>query len=163
MVGWLSLVLIPGGKMVLSSNNNMMGTPENILKKHGLRITSFRNEVVQLFLDSSHALSNQDIEQSLGNPDRITLYRTLKNFEEKGIIHRAVDGTTTSKYALCESDCSEHKHQDEHVHFYCERCNNTFCVDEVEVPQVQLPEGYVVTATSMVIQGVCKSCKEKDN
>ncbi len=137
-----------------------MSKPEDILKKHGLRITDFRQDVVQLFLDTRHALSNQDIEQSLGNPDRITLYRTLKNFEEKGIIHRAVDGTTTSKYALCESDCTEHKHLDEHVHFYCEQCKNTFCVDEVEVPNVQLPEGYVVINASMIMQGICKSCKE---
>lgn len=135
-----------------------MATAESILKKHSLRVTSFRCEVINIFIDSKHALSNNDIEKFLDEPDRITLYRTLKNFEDKGIIHKAIDGTSTPKFALCEAECTEHSHLDEHVHFRCESCNNTFCIESLHIPELNVPKGYKVTSANMVLNGLCKDC-----
>ncbi|MFZ1456094.1 MAG: transcriptional repressor, partial [Saprospiraceae bacterium] len=83
-----------------------MISPEKILKKHHLRHTPFRAEVLQIFANAGKALSSHDIESQLSDADRITLYRTLKSFEEKGIIHKAIDGTITQKYAICEAHCT---------------------------------------------------------
>ena len=59
------------------------------LEQSNLRKTAIRKEVLQLFLKAKgNALSSRDIESQLENPDRITLYRTLRTFEEKGLIHR---------------------------------------------------------------------------
>jgi len=135
----------------------MMDT-EKILKRHKLRVTPFREEVLSLFTGSDMALSSNDLESKLQNPDRITLYRTLKSFEEMGIIHKAFDGTNTQKYALCEADCDEHDHHDEHVHFHCETCQNTFCLDHVYVPKIEMPNGFVAKQTNMVVNGVCQNC-----
>ncbi|KXK37111.1 MAG: transcriptional repressor [Saprospiraceae bacterium] len=138
-----------------------MSPTEQILKKHKLRITPIRKEVINLFTDSGHALSSADIEAQMPDADRITLYRTLKSFEEKGIIHKAIDGTATQKYALCEAQCDEHIHHDEHVHFHCENCELTFCMEGVFVPKVQIPAGFNVTQTDMVVKGVCNKCLAK--
>jgi Fur family transcriptional regulator, ferric uptake regulator len=134
---------------------------EKILKKHSLRVTPIRTDVINIFSAAGRALSSNDIETNLKDADRITLYRTLKSFEDKGIIHKAIDGTTTQKYALCEDECDEHHHHDEHVHFHCEKCENTFCLDHVYVPQVIVPEGFVVRDTNMIVNGVCKDCTTK--
>lgn len=135
-----------------------MSPSEKILKKHNLRITQFRMDVINVFNKAGHALSSSDIETKLKDADRITLYRTLKSFEEKGIIHKAVDGTITQKYAICDADCDEHHHHDQHVHFHCERCENTFCMDNVFVPTIHLPQGFNVSSTNMVVNGTCEKC-----
>lgn len=135
-----------------------MSPSEKILKKHNLRITQFRMDVINIFNKAGHALSSNDIELKLKDADRITLYRTLKSFEEKGIIHKAVDGTITQKYAICESNCDENHHHDQHVHFHCEKCQNTFCMENVFVPDILLPNGFKVSSTNMVVNGTCEKC-----
>ena len=132
--------------------------PEHLLKKHNLRVTQFRMDVVEIMSGSAHALSSNDIESQLQDPDRITLYRTLKNFEEKGIIHKAIDGTNTAKYALCDSECDEHNHAHQHVHFHCEKCDNTFCVEDVIIPVIQMPHGYNTRQINIIADGICENC-----
>ncbi|MBA9079148.1 MULTISPECIES: hypothetical protein [Rufibacter] len=43
-----------------------------------------------------------DFEQA----DCVTLYRTLKTFEEKGLMQQVIDGAEPTKYALCQEDCT---------------------------------------------------------
>lgn len=130
-----------------------------LLEKHNLRRTNMRKQVLQLFLQAkSKALSNSDLEKALNKPDRITLYRTLKTFEKRGLIHQAVDGSGTTKYALCSDTCTEHEHHDEHAHFHCNKCGDTICLDEKVKPQVKVPAGFEVTQTYLVLEGKCENC-----
>lgn len=135
-----------------------MNKSDNILKSHELRVTPVRSQVLEVFLESDVALSNQDIELEFDNLDRITLYRTLKAFEDKGIIHKAIDGTSVAKYALCDQDCNVHHHHDEHIHFHCNSCGNTFCVDEIKVPEIPTPTGFQITSMNIVMNGTCEKC-----
>lgn len=132
--------------------------PDNILKQHGLRKTAMRIRVLELFQGEDAALSHPLIEQTLGDVDRVTLYRTLRTFEQKGIIHRAIDGTETMKYALCGHQCSEDAHADQHAHFHCNGCGQTFCVDHLEVPSIQVPVGFQVETAHLVVKGRCSAC-----
>lgn len=132
----------------------------NILKSHNLRITQFRLEVLNAFNEEGKALSSNDIESKFKDFDRVTLYRTLKIFEEKGLVHKVFDGSGQTKYAICESACTEHNHIDEHVHFHCNKCLQTYCLDQVFIPKVELPSGYLVSNSNMVIQGRCQKCTQ---
>lgn len=134
----------------------------NILTGNGLRKTAVRQGILEVFLDSDMAISQQHIEHKLENNfekvDRITVYRTLKTFEQKGIIHKAIDGTPTPKYALCADDCTEHEHHDTHAHFHCDDCGKTYCIEEVEAPKIKAPKGFKVKSTHLVIHGICSDC-----
>ena len=131
---------------------------ESILKNHSLRITDMRKDVLKIFISHEEAISHQDIEASLPMSDRITIYRTLKSFQDKGLIHQALDHTGVAKYALCADQCDEHHHHDQHVHFHCEECGNTFCIDNVQIPDIPMPKGYRFSSASMVINGTCERC-----
>ncbi len=132
---------------------------EKILKDRGLRITKPRMSILEQFISHPNALSHNDIEEKILDIDRITLYRTLKSFEEKGVIHKAIDGTDKPKYALCESSCSEHAHNhDSHLHFRCDNCENTFCIEGVPIPAIPIPAGYQVNGTDVVLNGICINC-----
>lgn len=130
-----------------------------LLENHSLRKTAMRIDVLSVFLKQEEiALSNQELENILEDSDRVTLYRTLKTFEKKGIIHQAIDGSGINKYAMCHADCSEHEHVDDHAHFHCTKCGKTLCLDEIDTPKVTVPSGYKTEASYMVIQGQCAQC-----
>lgn len=134
---------------------------EDIFKKSKLRVTQSRRDILQIFLDAPHAISNSDIEGKMDEVDRITLYRTLRTFEDKAVIHAVNDGTGQTKYALCDIECTDdnHHHHD-HVHFHCTNCASTYCVDEVRVPSVDLPQGYKVQDVELILKGLCNNCSK---
>src|SRR5580698_9175930 len=136
---------------------------DDILKNNQLSVTSGRRKILELFLHQDGALSHSDIEKKAGEKfDRVTVYRTLQVFLEKGLIHSIPTADNSIRYALCKDNCSAGHHRDDHVHFICNACGNTVCLEEVVVPGIKLPRGYVVQQVEMLVSGICKSCiKEK--
>ncbi len=129
------------------------------LKHHKLRSTDMRRKVLALFLkERGRALSNKDLEQHLDDFDRITLYRTIKSFEEKGIIHQAKDGSGVSKYAMCDSHCSTHHHRDDHAHFHCTSCDKTLCLEHPVDQNLNVPDGFKTEMTYIMVEGTCADC-----
>lgn len=131
------------------------------LKKFSLRHTSGREEVLALFLKAGHALAHSDVENGLGpDHDRVTIYRTLRTFLDKGLLHKVLDDEGGTKYALCQDTCAHGNHQHEHVHFKCENCGQTTCLNEVRIPGLALPDGYERREMNLLIQGVCQGCNK---
>ena len=131
----------------------------NLLKKFGLRNTPCRMDILILFRINDCALSHSDIEKELNNKyDRVTVYRTLNNFLENGLLHKVLDDGGAAKYALCGDSCSDQNHTHEHVHFKCTECNKTICIEQSSVPYVRLPKGFKIKESSFLVQGVCDKC-----
>src|ERR1700753_1823832 len=96
---------------------------DELLKKKQLSVTSGRRKILELFLMQEGALSHSDIEKKAGAPfDRVTVYRTLQAFLEKGLIHSIPTADNSIRYALCKDDCFGGQHRDDHVHFICNGC-----------------------------------------
>ena len=132
----------------------------SILKRNQLSVTASRRRILEMFLHSGSAMAHQDVErQSSEKFDRVTVYRTLQTFLEKGIIHTIPTTENAVLYALCKDECEEGHHHDNHVHFVCDACGNTTCMDELLIPGIQLPMGYKASSIHMVVNGICKSCK----
>lgn len=129
----------------------------NLLKQNALSVTESRKKVLALFLKSKGALEHSSIEKSAGALDRVTIYRTLQCFMEKGLIHTIPSDDNSIKYALCKN-CEHGHHQHNHVHFVCEKCGTTTCMEEINVPKVSLPRNYLIRETEVVIKGECASC-----
>jgi Fur family ferric uptake transcriptional regulator len=132
----------------------------DILKRNTLSVTESRKAILDLFIDTDGALAHADIEKNISNDfDRVTVYRTLQTFFENGIIHQIPTTDNTVLYALCKDKCEAGHHHDEHVHFICNLCDKTICLDEVIVPQVKLPKGFKPLQKAMVVKGICAECK----
>lgn len=132
---------------------------EKILKNKKLRITPFRKEVLEVFINTPNAVSIDNIEDKLDRFDRITLYRTIKSFIEKGIIHEIVMPGDIKKMALCPHTCTsnEHIHTTQHIHFKCNECENIFCVDLIEFPKITIPN-FKIDAIEIQGNGICENC-----
>jgi Fur family ferric uptake transcriptional regulator len=130
-----------------------------ILKRSQLSITESRTKILELFQQANGALAHADIEKKTDeNFDRVTIYRTLQTFVEKGIIHTIPTSDNSVRYALCKDQCSQGHHHDNHVHFICDICDITYCLESIETPEVILPNGFKSSRTDVVISGVCKNC-----
>ena len=135
---------------------------EEILRKNSLSVTDTRVSVLKLFLQKKNALSHADIEKSVGKElDRVTIYRTLQAFVEKGLIHSIPTANNSILYALCKDECYEHRHLDNHAHFICDDCGNTFCLEEVVIPKVKVPKNYTVKHRDFIMNGLCADCTRK--
>lgn len=132
---------------------------EDKLFKKQINPTAMRLLVLRFLQQQSTALSLTELELGLGPTDRVTLYRTIRTFEEHGLVHRIEDGTGITKFALCQMDCNTDGHFDLHVHFYCTQCKETHCLPKTHIPEVQLPEGYMALETQLVVKGHCAACK----
>ncbi|WP_295126978.1 Fur family transcriptional regulator [uncultured Chitinophaga sp.] len=133
---------------------------EQMLRLNKLSVTETRTKMLEMFLQSKSALEHASFEKLNGKAfDRVTIYRTLQTFLDKGIVHKIPTTDTSVRYALCKSDCKEHEHHDHHIHFQCDNCGSTTCLDGTDVPPIQLPNGFAAKNVEVVVSGVCKECK----
>lgn len=131
---------------------------EHKLEHRKIKPTAMRLLVLDFFRKQDHAISLKDLENGLESTDRITLFRTLKTFEEHKIIHTIDDGSGSLKYAICNDSCECGYPQDIHVHFFCKVCNETQCLPKVKVPPMTLPQGFAPEEANVVVKGVCGKC-----
>lgn len=132
-----------------------------MLRDHTIRQTSSRLDILAEFVGREHALSQPDLERSLGEQyDRVTIYRTLTLYLEKGLIHQVLDDAGVMKYALCNHHCSDADHHHDHIHFKCNVCGQTVCIDDLHVPRFKLPEGYQVEEQNILMTGTCRNCNQ---
>jgi Fur family ferric uptake transcriptional regulator len=136
-----------------------MRTADQILKNNHLRSTECRQQMLVRFINDNFALAHSELEQQLTEFDRVTIYRTLHTFLEKGIVHKVLDDVGAIKYALCAL-CDEHAHHDEHIHFKCTACHTVQCIDTISIPPIQLPEGFSYTDSNFLVRGVCQKCND---
>ena len=131
-----------------------------MLLEHGIRPTANRITMVKALALAEHPLTMTELEDLVDTIDKSNVFRALSLFREHHLVHVLQDGADAVRYELCHSH--ENGHDDDiHVHFYCERCGQTFCLNEIAVPRVALPEGYHLHTINYLIKGVCPKCKDR--
>ncbi|MDR1555694.1 MAG: transcriptional repressor [Tannerellaceae bacterium] len=129
------------------------------LKERGIKPTAIRLLVFKAMVEYPQAFSLMDLESRLDTVDKSTLFRTISLFHEKLLIHSIDDGSGSVKYSVCSSNCTCSL-SDLHVHFYCTRCRKTFCLENISIPEVQLPPGFLLESVNFVLKGLCRHCPQ---
>ena len=133
---------------------------EQLLEKAGVRVTAVRlliwREVRHSFTGT---FSLADVEDALPTVDKSTIFRTLTLLSEAHLLHDIDDGSGSHKYCVCHHD--DTRHCQGHVHLTCTRCHRTFCLTDITIPPVPLPEGFVAEETEYVVKGICSHCARK--
>jgi Fur family ferric uptake transcriptional regulator len=107
--------------------------------------------VLNILIHSQKALSGKEIQSTVtGRCDRATIYRILKKFSHKGLIHSVTEGMIKKFVYLNEKD--------DHSHFKCETCGEIRCLPDVNITDLQLPTGFTKKEVSMIITGTCSNC-----
>ncbi len=135
---------------------------ELILQKHKLRKTAFRMELLFLFFESGSSLTVEEVKSRVKSTnDKVTIYRALDAFEKNGIIHKVPDKSNLTRYAVCYSECSSKEHVHNHAHFICNRCNQTFCIDDIEIPNIKTANGFKISTANLTLEGYCPNCQKE--
>jgi len=131
----------------------------DILESHEVKPTSSRMLILRQLVRGDEALSMSDLERILPTVDKSTISRTLSLFLLHKVVHAIDDGSGSLKYAISASD-GDNEADDEHTHFACVNCHRTFCLKQIQVPLVTLPDGFRLQSISYVLKGLCPECNE---
>ena len=146
---------------------------EQALEQAGVRITAVRLLVWRTLRNECRgAFTLADLESLLPTVDRSTLFRTLVTLTagkdgaivcsklvtltEAHLLHHIDDGSGKQKYCVCHVD--DTRQCMGHVHLTCDVCHRTFCLEQVPIPPVMLPAGFLPHETEYIIRGVCATC-----
>jgi Fur family ferric uptake transcriptional regulator len=131
------------------------------LKERGLKSTSQRDDIAQVFFAISRHISVEELyfEVRKINPrvGYATVYRTLKLLKECGL-------AAERHFADGEARFENVKEEDHHDHLLCDRCGK---IVEFTHPQLERLQnliaqklGFIVSYHKMEIYGICRECRE---
>lgn len=129
----------------------------SLLEKHGVKPTANRIVVARALASSMQPQSLAELERRIETIDKSNIFRALTLFREHHLVHAIEGGTDGIRYELCHSHDHEHD-DDQHPHFFCEVCQQTYCLDYTEVPEIRLPEGFSAHSKNFIIKGICPHC-----
>lgn len=133
---------------------------EETLNAKGVKPTPNRILVMKELMKASHPVNLADLEESLDfSMDKASIFRVLELFAEKDVVHVIEDGSRSLKYELCHSG-NKHSIADQHAHFFCEVCKETFCIETAKVPLIEIPDGFTPHSINYMIKGICPKCNE---
>lgn len=130
---------------------------EELFAQHGVKVTANRLLIAQALEEAGRPLSMTELEDRLETIDKSNVFRALTAFRDAHLVHVLEDTGDGVRYELC---LSHHDDEDDdvHVHFYCTQCRRTFCLHDVPVPPVHVPDGYEPQGVSYLVKGICPEC-----
>jgi len=129
-----------------------------LLEQHGIKPTANRIVVLKALANATRPLSLTELEYQILTIDKSGVFRALTLFREHGLVHVLEGSTDGVHYELCHSHNDDYD-DDLHVHFHCEQCHRTFCLEEIPIPPVTLPEGFAMTSINYMMKGICPDCQ----
>jgi Fur family ferric uptake transcriptional regulator len=136
-----------------------MESLEKRLLNRNIKPTSIRLLIFKTMTEFKKAFSLTDLETELETVNKSTIFRTLTLFHENLLIHNIDDGSGSMKYSICNETCMCTVGE-LHVHFNCNRCHNTYCLESISIPPIQLPEKFLLESVNFVMKGICENCSK---
>lgn len=134
---------------------------EKILTEKGIKPTANRILVLKELMKAENPISLADLENLLDfSMDKASIFRVLSLFADNDVVHVIEDGSRSLKYELCHSG-DKHSIEDQHAHFYCENCKETYCIVSAKVPMIDIPEGFKPHSINYMIKGICSKCNKE--
>ena len=132
-----------------------------VLKKHGLRVTSQRRVVLNALLAVKKPMSHSQVVSDIGEQslDPATVYRNLVKLTEVGILKIVSRADGIDRYALAHGKDDEHQHP----HFVCDDCGEVSCLP-IDLPPLiggDARWSTSVQGASIQLRGECPDCLEQ--
>jgi Fe2+ or Zn2+ uptake regulation protein len=142
--------------------SNMEAKVRRLLKSGNLRRTGTRTSVLSVLLGARKPVTAEQIASKFGGrgPNKVTIYRTLESLVEAGIVHRAFIDERTQYFETADRCGSKQCHP----HFICKVCGKTECLVGQNAGTIKLPRGgFVVQRQQVRLEGLCPSCRQKQD
>jgi Fur family transcriptional regulator, ferric uptake regulator len=131
------------------------------LQKAGISKTSQRLAVLDILLKATTPLSVNTIRQLLKtkvNIDKVTVYRILSVFKERGIIREIASAGGVGYFEMITAE--NHLHP----HFSCRSCGTLTCMEPqpfIKMPDLILSkDNYSIEHIEINVSGLCSYCRD---
>jgi Fur family transcriptional regulator, ferric uptake regulator len=132
-----------------------------LLARHQVRATPLRLAVLEVLGSAKQAFRAKDILRQIQGHRRVnkvTVYRILEDFSQRGLIRKIpVEGKGARYELACE-------HHPPHPHFQCRACGEVECLDPVSLERVwqelKGPLGHLADRLEIRVAGLCRRCRE---
>lgn len=128
------------------------------LKQADLHVTPARIAAMQLFETHDKPVDAQHIIEHLSKElgvDRVTVFRILNTFTEKGLIRKVEFGEGKARYEL---------NTGEHHHLICQECGRIESIEDCHIEmfkkEIKEKTGFIVKSHSLEFFGICKNCQK---
>lgn len=128
-----------------------------MLERAGVSITPNRILVLNTISEACRPLSLKDLEDELETVEKSSIFRVLTLLTDRHVLHTVEDGNGIARYEICHAEESGLTH-DIHAHFFCEKCQRVYCLDNIHLPEVELPDGFKVHSMNYMFKGLCENC-----
>ncbi len=133
-----------------------------LLQQHHMRPTSARLAVFQVIADADGVLRSAEVYQQVlrrRRINRVTVYRILEEFTQRGIIRRlSLEGR--SRFYELAAGCIP-----VHPHFQCQICGVVQCLEPMNMERIweelKGPMGNMAERIEIRVNGICHKCREK--
>ena len=130
------------------------------LREKGFKITPQRLAIIDAFVENQlkhpgATLIYREARKKLKNISLSTVYATLKEFSENGLIKALEFDRMENRY---DGDLSEH------INLVCKKCgaiSDFYLPSSIEPKDIMRKSGFVVTDTRMEYYGYCRDCLKK--
>ena len=136
-----------------------MDAAKTLLRSVNLRCTAARIAVVQTLANHQTPLSPTEVADELAEFgfDKSTIYRSLTELGEAGIVARLDLGDTVRRFELLPQGAEG---RSEHPHFMCIDCGKVICLSGYQIELVpkdatQKPPGRL---DEVLVKGHCNAC-----
>ena len=126
------------------------------LQNVDLHVTPARLATMQLFESHNTPLDAQHLIDHLHNTlgvDRVTVFRILNAFVEKGLVRKLEFGEGKARYEL---------NKEEHHHLVCESCGTIEDISDCTIidleKDIKEKKGFLVKHHALEFFGFCKNC-----
>jgi len=136
-----------------------------MLEEKNLAVTRQRQAILKKILEMGCHFTARDLYGALNEPtktvDFATIYRTLKAFEEVGLVKCVAEMGNCRYYSETSSRVIPH------AHFCCKGCGKLFCLQPLEVTAskeiMSLKKmGFEVHQLVVTIEGLCAQCRKRE-
>ncbi len=113
-----------------------------------MRITKYRQEIIDLLDSSEEALSAAEMHASLPHINLVTIYRNLESFVKVGTVTKLNLGGDEARFEI--------QHEPHH-HAICNTCNKVihFTVDDEELIREFALPGFSIKNIEVTLHGTC--------
>jgi len=140
----------------MMNKDNLIGQ----LKEKGLKITPQRLAIIDALVENREAhpgatLIYEEARKKARRVSLSTVYATLKEFSENGLIRQLEFDRMENRYDVDISD---------HVNLICNRCGKIldyYIPASLEPRDIARKSGFVVTDTRLEFHGYCRDCLKR--
>ncbi len=136
---------------------------KEMLAQHGISRTQIKTKILLILSQDSKPLSAQEIHQEIGpqNCDISSIWRSLKQFQEKGLTREINLGEEFFRYQLKDPN-----HEDDHHHHHirCRQCGDIQQLAECNLnvfDKMVSKLGYQDTEHYLEFTGICADCSQR--